>query len=149
MPVFERATLVDAPLDRVWSFHSRIEGLEALTPASAGLRVMSIDWPDEAEPPLLCEGTTIRLRTWPGVEWISEITARHRDDEIAMFRDELVDGPLDRMRHSHWFVSLEKGTLVYDRLEYAASFHVLSLAVKPFISIAFWDRHRRTKALLE
>lgn len=147
MPLFERATLVDAPLEHVWAFHSRIEGLEALTPKSADLRVVSIDWPEEAEPPILCEGTKIRLRTRPGIDWVSAITARHRDDEIAMFRDELVEGPVDRMRHSHWFIALEEGTLVFDRIEYDAPF--LSLAAKPVLAIAFWDRHRRTRALLE
>jgi len=122
MPRFERGTRVDASLDDVWAFHSRVEGLEALTPDWMGLRVEEIRRPDD-ETDVLVEGTEIDVTVRPfGVGprqgWTSCIETRTRDGGSAMFRDRMVAGPFDRWVHTHSFAAVEDGTLVHDHVEY-------------------------------
>jgi ligand-binding SRPBCC domain-containing protein len=136
MPTYQREVRVAAPLDDVWAFHSRVEGLEALTPDWMGLRVEGVRRPgddrdgDEAErdAEVLDAGTEIRLSVRPlGVgprqRWTSRITRRERGDGdsgsgdgdssrpvrregAAVFEDEMVDGPFPEWRHRHQFYAV-------------------------------------------
>jgi ligand-binding SRPBCC domain-containing protein len=45
MPTYQREVRVRAPLDEVWQFHSRIDGLEALTPDWMHLRIEDVHRP--------------------------------------------------------------------------------------------------------
>lgn len=102
MSVYDRRTTIDAPLERVWAFHSRVEGLEAVTPDWMGLCIESTIGPDgEPDPEILEAGTELSLSMQPlGVgprqHWTSVITARERDEGVAYFRDEMHHGPFER-----------------------------------------------------
>jgi len=98
MPTYQREVRVAAPLDDVWAFHSRVEGLESLTPDWMGLRVEGVRRPDgdgeredagdergAGEDEVLTAGTELRLSVRPlGVgprqRWTSRITRRERGD---------------------------------------------------------------------
>jgi ligand-binding SRPBCC domain-containing protein len=159
MPTYERETRVEAPLEDVWEFHSRVSGLEALTPDWMGLRVESVVGPDgEPDPGVLEAGSEVTLSTRPfGVgprqDWTSVITERERTDGTAYFRDEMVRGPFDRWIHTHAFYADGDETLVRDRVEYELPFGPLGRAATPFSTVGFETmfrtRHRLTKANLE
>lgn len=158
MAVFERSTLVNAPLDEVWAFHSTVEGLVALTPAWLNLSVDSVIGPDgEPDPEVLEEGSELQLSIRPfGVgprqTWSSRITRRERDDRTAEFQDEMVAGPFRRWHHTHRFAATPDGTRVTDRVEYQLPLgpgRRLSGVAWPGFEAMFGYRHRETKRLLD
>jgi len=157
MALYRRETRVRAPLSDVWDFHSRIEGLRALTPAWMQFRVESVRGPDgEADPAVLDVGSEVRLSVRPFCvgprrRWTSRIVERERRDDVAWFRDEMVEGPFPRWVHTHRFRADGEGTVVSDRVEYALPLvpRPLSALGTPFFEALFAYRHRRTKALLE
>jgi ligand-binding SRPBCC domain-containing protein len=158
METFERDVRVDAPLADVWEFHSTIDGLLALTPAWANLRVDGIDWPegDGEENDLLVEGTRIHMSVQPfGVgprqTWTSHITERVEElaDGRAYFVDEMVDGPFPAWRHTHSFSADGDQTVARDRVEYRAPLGPLgALGAPAVLWPMFRFRHRRTRERL-
>jgi len=163
METYERSVRVGAPLAEVWDFHSRIEGLEALTPPWLHLRVEAIRGPDadpEFDPDAdgLVPGTKIRLSMQPGgvgprIRWTSHITDRAVEDGSAYFVDEMVDGPFRTWEHAHLFYADGDETVARDRLRYELPFGALGRAVGPLgvlgLEPMFRHRHQRTKELLE
>lgn len=159
MPTYERETRIAAPLEEVWDFHSRVSGLEAVTPSWMGLRVESVVGPDgESDPEILEPGSTVTLSTrpfgaGPGRSWTSVITERERADGTAYFRDEMVRGPFERWIHTHAFYADGDETLLRDHVEYELPLGPLGPAATPFSTIGFETmfraRHRLTKARLE
>lgn len=159
MPTYTRRTRVDAPLSRVWEFHSRIEGLEALTPGFMNLRVEALLGPGgENAAGELVVGTEVRLSVRPfGVgprqRWTSRITDRAESDGSAWFRDEMVDGPFRRWVHTHQFFGDGDRTVVVERVEYELPFGSVGAALGPVAVVGFEpmfrERHRRTRRELE
>ena len=86
MPVYQRETRVRAPFEEVWSFHSEVSGLEALTPEFMHLDVESVVGPDgEFDPEVLAAGSAIEMSMQPfGVgprqRWTSRIREREQHD---------------------------------------------------------------------
>jgi ligand-binding SRPBCC domain-containing protein len=159
MATYSRLTRVAAPLSEVWEFHSRISGLEALTPDWMNLRVDSVTGPDgEPDPGILAAGSEIDLSMRPfGVgprqTWTSVILDRESDGDTAMFRDEMRGGPFARWVHTHRFVADGGETIVDDEVTYELPGGGLGRAVSPLAVVGFEPmfraRHRATKELLE
>lgn len=159
MHSFERSTRIEAPLETVWTFHSRVSGLEAITPDWLGLRVESVRDPDGGpDPDVLDVGSTVELSIRPAglgprVGFTSRIVDRERSDDVARFRDEMVDGPFDYWRHTHTFVADEDATIVHDRVVYDLPGGRLGTTLGPVARLGFEpmfrDRHRRTRRHLE
>jgi ligand-binding SRPBCC domain-containing protein len=159
MATYERETTVRAPFDEVWAFHSRISGLEALTPDWMGLRVERVIGPDGSpDPDVLEPGSEVALSMRPfGVgprrHWTSLITDRKQEDGAAYFRDEMVHGPFDRWEHTHSFFDDGDRTVLHDRVVYELPGGGLGDAVAPLSTVGFEAmfraRHRAAKARLE
>jgi len=159
MPAFEYESYVDAPLDNVWDFHSRIVGLTELTPDWMRLRVDATTGPDgEPDPEILEEGASVDVSlkpfgVFPRVSWTSVITERDRDGDEAYFVDEMSDGPFKKWRHTHSFEAQGDETLVRDRVEYALPLWMLGRAGSPLFRfnayMMFRQRHRRTREIFE
>jgi ligand-binding SRPBCC domain-containing protein len=159
MPTFESETHVRAPFKEVWTFHSTLDGLQAITPGFMNLRVESVRGPDdEPDPELLEEGTEANLSVRPfGVGprqgWTTAIIEREREEGAALFRDEMRDGPFKRWVHTHSFYADDGGTLVRDHVEYELPFGDLGRLAGPFAVVGFEPmfryRHRETKRQLE
>ncbi|MFB6255405.1 MAG: SRPBCC family protein [Haloplanus sp.] len=159
MAVYQRRTRVAAPLDEVWDFHSRVTGLEALTPGWMNLRVESVTGPDgESDPGILETGSRIDASMRPfGVaprqRWTSVITERERNAGSAHFRDEMEGGPFRRWEHTHRFFADGNETVVDDRVAYALPFGAVGEAASRLARVGFEPmfrfRHRRTRELLE
>lgn len=159
MPVFEYESVVDAPLDDVWDFHSRVRGLTELTPDWMRMRVEATTGPDgESDPDILKEGSSVDvslkpLGVFPSVSWTSVIKERESEGGKAYFVDEMSDGPFKTWRHTHSFEERNDGTAVHDRVEYALPLWMLGRAGSPFFRLnarmMFRQRHKRTRELLE
>lgn len=158
MAVYERSSVVHAPLEAVWTFQSAVDGLVAVTPSWFDLRVEAVVGPDgEADPDALVEGSEVSLSMrplgfGPRQSWTSRITHHERTDSRAVFRDEMVDGPFPRWLHSHQFTETSAGTRLTDRVEYELPLgpaRGLSWLAWPGFEGVFTFRHRRTKRLLE
>ncbi|MFC7177463.1 SRPBCC family protein [Halosegnis marinus] len=163
MPTYHRETWVDAPLSEVWEFHSRVEGLTALTPGFMDLDIERVVGPDgEQDPEVLEAGARIGMSLGPlgsvgRQSWTSVITEREYDPEAgrAYFRDTMEDGPFPHWEHTHRFYENEEGeTLVSDRVEYRLPGGPLGEALAPLsgpvgFAPMFRFRHRETKRLLE
>jgi ligand-binding SRPBCC domain-containing protein len=159
MSTYRRGTRVGAPLEEVWEFHSRISGLEALTPGFMNLRVEGVVGPDGGpDPEVLEAGSRIDMSMRPlGVgprrTWTSVITEREAGAGSAMFRDRMEDGPFPEWVHTHRFFADDGETLVVDHVEYRLPGGPLGEAVGPLGRVGFEPmfryRHRRTRELLE
>ncbi len=159
MARYERSVRVQAPLETVWAFHSRISGLEALTPGWLHLQVESIVGPDgDPDPETLDVGTVIRLSMAPfGIgprqQWTSRITDRERRKGAARFRDKMVEGPFPEWVHTHLFFQDGDETIVRDRIRYRLPLGGLSRPLNPIAVVGFEPmfryRHRRTRERLE
>jgi ligand-binding SRPBCC domain-containing protein len=159
MPVYQRETRVRAPFEDVWSFHSKVSGLEALTPDFMHLDVEEVVGPDgEADPEILDAGSAITMSMQPfGVgprqRWTSRITDREESPGAAMFRDVMEGGPFRRWVHTHRFFADGDETVVSDRVSYRLPLGPLGDAVGPLAVVGFEPmfrgRHRETKRLLE
>ncbi|UPM43641.1 SRPBCC family protein [Halocatena salina] len=158
MPVFTRHTRVRASLDSVWEFHSSVDGLVALTPEVANLRIERVVDGDgrPADRDHLVPGTRVGVSVRPfGVgprrEWISVIVERTEEPGTRVFVDEMRDGPFPDWRHTHAFYADGAETLIRDRVEYElpATFGPLDRFSALGFEPVFRYRHRRTKEALE
>ncbi|WP_336003237.1 SRPBCC family protein [Halorientalis halophila] len=159
MSQYKRSVRVDAPLDEVWEFHSRISGLEALTPNWMHLEVESVTGPDgDPDPDILEAGARIEssvrpFEVGPRQRWTSVIVDREEGDGTAMFRDTMEDGPFAEWEHTHSFFADGDGTVVRDNVEYALPPGGIGRAVSPLAVVGlepmFRFRHRKTRELLE
>jgi len=157
--MFERSTRVRAPLEEVWQFHSRIQGLTALTPRFMNLRVESTYGPDgDPDPDVLEAGAEVNVSVRPfGVgprqTWTSEIVERERGDGSAMFRDEMRGGFFEEWDHTHAFFADGDETICTDRVRYRLPPGELGARVSPLARIGlepmFAFRHRKTREILE
>lgn len=158
MPVYERETRVHAPLSEVWDFHSRVSGLEALTPAWMNLTVEHVvDAAGDPDPEVLETGSQIQLSSRPfGVgprqRFVSRIVEREKRDGSAYFVDDMQEGPTEHWEHTHSFFADGDETVVRDRVEFRLG-GTLGRAVGPLAVVGFEPmfryRHRKTRELLE
>jgi ligand-binding SRPBCC domain-containing protein len=111
----EREQWLPRPVDVVFSFFSRPENLQAITPPWLDFRMVET-------PELLAAGSLIRYRLrwrWLPIRWTTEITEWNPPHG---FVDREVSGPYALWNHEHWFVSQQGGTTMRDRVTYALPF---------------------------
>lgn len=122
MPVFQRETTFDAPLEDVWRLHTTGEGLARLTPGAFGLRIEGVTGGQPDEP--LPEGAELTVSTNPGGigtrdRWTAVVTESTLTDDQGVFRDEMRDGLFPTWIHTHRFETVFDGeTLMRDRVEF-------------------------------
>jgi len=111
---FSSQQIIRAPLAEVFRFFSDAANLERLTPPWLGFEVLT-PVPIEMAPGALID---YRLR-WRGVplRWRTEIEIW---EPTHRFVDRQIHGPYRLWRHEHLFEEHRGGTMVKDRIEYAA-----------------------------
>jgi len=113
--LLEREQWLPAPLEEVYSFFSRPENLQVLTPPWLDFRMV--------EAPLaLAVGSLIHYRLCYRVvpiRWTTEISEWNPPHG---FVDRAVSGPYALWNHEHWFAARNGGTTMRDRVTYALPF---------------------------
>lgn len=149
MTVFQRSFTLNAPLDKVWEFHSDPVALTRITPKPVRVQIQDVDYPVVAGSKVI-----MRLLVGPiGVQWNSVISDH---SPMSYFTDTQIEGqgPFKRWKHTHRFEQADGRTVVADHVEYALPFGILgriadALAGRAMIASMFSARARATKALLE
>lgn len=159
MVTYVRETRVAAPFERVWAFHTTIDGLTAVTPDWMNLRVEGVFGPDgEPGQEELVAGSVVRVSIGPfGIcprqAWTTRIVSREEGPGAALFTDVMIDGPFETWEHTHAVYADDGETLLRDRVEYEFPVGPLGPVVDPVaalpMELLFRFRHRRTGELLE
>lgn len=156
MGVFEREAYVNAPLEEVWEFHSKIDGLTKLTPRWMNLRIQNVSHSNGSDSRILTEGSTVSmslkpLGVLPRVSWTSRIVHREESPNMAMFEDEMVRGPFRKWLHTHEFYKENGGTRIRDVVEYALP--IVGPIGEPVFNFQlermFKYRHKKTRDIFE
>jgi ligand-binding SRPBCC domain-containing protein len=117
--IYERTTILRAPLPRVFEFFAEPGNLARITPVATRFRIVA--GPDRC----LREGDRIeyRLRVF-GLpwRWASRIES-WRENEF--FSDVQERGPYKSWRHTHTFRETADGVEMYDRVEYELPLGIL------------------------
>jgi ligand-binding SRPBCC domain-containing protein len=112
---------IDKPLDEVWSFFSRPENLNKITPEHVSFEILS-----DIEGVEMYEGMIIQYNIAPllGIKmnWVTEITHIR---EKQYFIDEQRFGPYGFWHHQHWFEEKDGGTLMKDILHYKVPYGII------------------------
>ncbi len=143
--LFEKSTVLDAPIEAVYAFHENPHNVAKISPAS--FRVHRI----EANPEAVA-GETFTLEAsqfllpirWRGV-W-------DQADHPTLLADRALRSPFARFRHEHRFESIDIGrrTRMTDHLEYALPGgcfgDLIGRTIMPvFFAVLFAARHRATR----
>ncbi len=143
---FEKETVIEAPVERVFAFHSDAQNLLAITPPDYQLRLI------QAPHPIL-EGSLVifEIALIPGVvlPWLSRITELVTPD---YFTDVQEWGPFGQYRHTHRFIATQGRTLLRDTVIYTPPLGWLGLPLEPLLirprlETLFSYRHQRTREL--
>lgn len=131
------------PIDQVWSFFSRPENLNSMTPDTVSFEILS----DVAGVEMFA-GMIVRYRISPfaGIKmnWVTEIT---HVSEGQYFIDEQRFGPYAFWHHLHWFEPQGEGVLMKDILHYKVPYGPLGdivnfMLVEPKIEEIFRFRKK-------
>ncbi len=146
--VYIKKTKINAPVDRVFSWHEKNGAIARLTPPWAPLKLIS----REGEGIKKGVKVIFRIRLFSiSMPWV----AKHIDyRENQEFKDCQIKGPFAKWEHTHRFHSNgESGMVMEDRVEFKLPFRILS---RPFYGYAkkefermFSYRHRVLKYDLE
>jgi ligand-binding SRPBCC domain-containing protein len=143
--ILEREQWLPKPLDDVFSFFSRPENLQIITPPWLDFRMVDA-------PQALTVGSLIRYRLrWHGlpIRWTTEITEWNPPHR---FVDRELRGPYALWNHEHWFVAHNGGTKMNDRVSYALPLGILgtlahAVAVKRDVEKIFDFRAESMRSL--
>ena len=157
MPTFTRSTRVNSPISQVWKFHSKISGLEMLTPSWFHLKIESIsDASGKPSSENLSKGTTIVTSINPfkigsPIIWNVKISDMGDTSSGSFFRDIVTGKPFEKWVHTHSFKSGANYTIMTDSVEYLFEgfLRPFSILFIPFFWIMFTLRHHQVKKLMK
>lgn len=149
MTVFHRSFTLNAPLDKVWQFHSDPVALTRITPKPVRVQIQDVDYPVVAGSKVI-----MRLLVGPiGVQWNSVISEHQ---PMSHFTDTQIkgQGPFKHWKHIHRFEQVDGRTVVSDHVEYELPLGILgriadAVAGRAMIASMFSARARATQTLLE
>lgn len=121
-------TLLPLTMDEAWSFFSRPENLELITPNHMKFNILSKSIYSEMYEGMIIRYTVNPLLNIP-VHWTTEIT---HNKENQYFVDEQRSGPFALWHHEHHFVQQKDGIEMTDILTYALPFGILGRLVHLF-----------------
>ena len=113
-----RTQVINQSIDKVFSFFSKPENLEIITPKYLNFKIIT------PVPINMVVGQLIdyklKIHSFP-IKWTSLIS--HYDPPYS-FVDEQVRGPYALWHHTHLFKEQENGTLIEDQIKYQIPFSI-------------------------
>ncbi len=108
---FKHSSLIDAPVEVVWSFHERPDILQILTPPWQPVQIIRREGG-------LDVGAISEFRLWLGflpIQWL----ARHTEcQKPRLFTDQQIAGPMEYWAHQHQFEAENGKTRLTDAIAY-------------------------------
>lgn len=131
MKVYTKSWEQDLPvsLEEAWSFFSRPENLQAITPDFMNFRILSDIKGREMYEGMIINYTVSPLLGIP-LRWTTEIT---HCKPMFYFIDEQRSGPFALWHHEHHFEATPHGVRMTDRLSYALGFGWMGEWVNKFM----------------
>ena len=117
--------LIPRPIEEIWTFFSRPENLNELTPEEMSFHILSPIQGVEMYPGMVIQYTVRPLLGIP-LNWVTEIT-QIREHEF--FIDDQRVGPYALWHHQHHFKAVDGGTEMTDILHYQVPFGPLGTLV--------------------
>ena len=120
----EREQWLPKPIEEVFTFFSRPENLQVITPPWLDFRMVEA-------PQDLMKGSLIRYRLrwrWMPIRWTTEITEWNPP---CRFEDREISGPYALWNHEHDFTAEKGGTTMHDRVTYALPFGFVGRLAHP------------------
>jgi len=115
----KRQQLIRKPLHEVFSFFTKPENLELLTPKNLGFQILT------PVPIIMKEGAvidyTIKIAGFP-VRWTTLITSY---EPLHRFVDLQLKGPYSYWHHTHTFTETADGVIISDEVYYSMPFGIL------------------------
>jgi uncharacterized protein (TIGR01777 family) len=144
MPVFERKSVVEAPVENLFAWHSGPYAFERLVPPWENVQVLE-------KKGTITNGSRVVLKMRQGFGNIRWTAVHDGFIDGKEFRDTQVEGPFAKWVHTHQFRSLtEKTSLLTDHVDYQAPLGALGdivaggyIAEK--LKRTFTFRHTRTQ----
>ena len=148
MYTLKRELVVNTTLEKAWSFISRPENLNLITPEDMSFKIVS-DVPDEMFNGLLVE-YIVNIPIIGAQRWVSEI--KHIKPNHS-FVDEQRVGPYKLWYHFHKIEAVENGVLFTDEVTYQPPFSVFgqianAVFIRKTLDRIFDYRTERFQALL-
>lgn len=128
-------------LDKAWSFFSSPQNLSKITPPELKFKIES-----NLQQADIHNGMNIRYTVSPllgiPLTWVTEIT---QVNQPSSFTDRQIAGPYKKWEHTHTFVPVENGVMMYDLVKYQLPFSFLGkfahwLFVRKKIETIFYYR---------
>ncbi|WP_218081741.1 SRPBCC family protein [Anthocerotibacter panamensis] len=144
---FERESLIAAPVEQVFAFHTDPQNLLVITPPEYRLRLLQAPTP-------IARGTLVIFEISFGaftLPWLSRIS---EFEPPQSFTDIQEWGPFAQYRHTHHFIATtDMQTLLRDTVVYTPPLGWWGLPtepflIRPFLETLFTFRHQKTQELL-
>lgn len=144
MQSFRHSFVVDAPIEKLWDFYTRIKHLEVITPPSLKLRVLRFtdDQLKEGSEVWLTGNLMIRSN------WHSKITVLKPYEYI----DEMISGRFRVWKHTHKFQEVAGGrTEVIDEIDFELHYGPIGRLFEGYVRIHLGEifAHRKEATIAE
>lgn len=109
------------PIEMAWDFFSSPHNLSKITPPEMNFTIISSTGNDN-----ITNGQKIKYKVSPllgiPMHWLTEIDQVQTN---AKFIDKQIEGPYKKWEHTHSFVPVNGGTMMYDTIHYELPFSYL------------------------
>lgn len=112
MVKFKYSSLIDAPVEVVWSFHERSDVLDLLTPPWQPIQVVRREGGLEV-------GAISDVRIFVGPIPLRWLAVHTEYNQYHLFTDEQREGPFECWKHRHQFTAENHKTLLTDDIDFS------------------------------
>jgi ligand-binding SRPBCC domain-containing protein len=121
--LFKTEQLLPIPIEQAWAFFSSPNNLSKITPPEMNFNIVSTTGSDGNE---IFNGQKIKYKVSPllgiPLHWLTEID--HVETKVS-FTDKQLEGPYKKWEHTHTFIQVKGGTMMYDTIHYELPFSYL------------------------
>ena len=118
---YQEKQFLPIPIEKAWEFFSSANNLSRITPPNLKFNILTDTGNRE-----IFNGQKIKYTVSPllgiPMNWLTEID--HVETKVT-FTDKQLQGPYKKWEHTHTFVPVKNGTMMYDTIHYQLPFSYL------------------------